>query len=374
MSISVVQISTVHFRFDVRIMYKYCHSLAEDGDYAVTLLVADGKGSVNSKGLEIEDLGRISKNRIRRFLSGNYLVCKKLIKVKKDIYQFHDPELLPSIVFLKLMGKNVVFDMHENLPLQILTKEYLPATAKKILSFFTKQSQRLVLRFVPVIFAEISYRKYFPKAKIHETILNFPLLKISQFYKTKKTGKFKFGYMGGVNIERGTLVILEAVDKLIRQGHDVEVEFVGPVNDEILPHKIYQDAVNNGWAKFYGRLKPEEGWSIMANCSVGLAVLQDSPNYVESYPTKLFEYMLLQLPVIVSNFPLYAKITKECECGIAVNPDSVEDVALAMTKMFKNSDMRNKMGINGKNAAEKQYNWESEYVKLKDFYHRTLNK
>ncbi|WP_223826656.1 glycosyltransferase [Flagellimonas sp. S3867] len=288
------------------------------------------------------------------------------------MYHFHDPELMLVAFFFRMLGKRIVFDMHENFPLQILTKTYMPVLAKKTLSTIAKKSQQLIFGFIPVIFAENSYHRHFPKTCLHTTILNFPLLRMVDKIKGEKRDKFTLGYMGGVNIERGTIIILRAIQELVKKGHDIEVVFIGPYNEEITSTEIYQDSIKEGWATFFGRLKPEEGWSKMAECNAGLAVLQNSPNYIESYPTKLFEYMLLELPTIVSNFPLYRQIVEECNCGIAVEPSSVNEVCNAILTLYTSPKMCLEMGKRGKSKAAEKYSWESEYSKLKKFYSKVL--
>jgi len=373
MAISIIHLSTVHYRYDVRIMMKYSKSLAQDADFEMKLVVADGKNTEVINGLKIIDIGKLENGRLRRFLQGNYRAILFLSGNKADLVHVHDPELFPTIVFLKLLGRKVIFDMHENFPLQILTKHYLSLRTRKILSFIAKKSQNLLFRFVPVIFAEYSYKEHFKTVRNSVTILNFPLKSIQGQFKEEKFEIFTLGYMGGVNVQRGTIKTLETVKNLRKNGHLVNVVFVGPYDSEITSNQLYQESISEGWAKFYGRLKPEQGWQIMAKCHVGLAVLQNSPNFRESYPTKMFEYMLLGLPIIVSDFPLYEKIVEECKCGFAVDSVSIEEISMAVVELYLNQEKAHEMGRMGKQIALKKYTWESEFEKAKNFYDKVLN-
>ena len=122
-----------------------------------------------------------------------------------------------------------------------------------------------------------------------------------------------------------------------------------------------------------GYMKPDEGIKIIAACHIGLAILKNTPNYIESYPTKIFEYMALGLPVITSDFPLYKKIIREAECGFCVNPENSTEIANAIEYLIIHPEEARQMGQNGKRAVEKNYDWKYEEIKLNKFYQIVLN-
>lgn len=373
MNVKIAHITTVHYRYDVRIHYKYCKTLSKEKCFDVIQVVADGKGDQQINNLEVLDLGNIKFGRLGRIIIGNLKVLSFSLKNKMDLMHFHDPELMPAMVLLRLTGKKLIFDMHENLPLQLLTKTYMPKILRNILSKLVGISQRTVFHFIAVIFAELSYSKHFTKIKQQETVLNYPLKAEFESITENKRTRFTLGYMGSVAVERGALVMLQSIKRLREKGEEINIIFVGPIDDDLESLPIYKQAVKQGWATFKGRKKPIEGWCIMAQCHIGMAVLQDSPNFIESYPTKLFEYMLLKLPIITSNFPLYKAIIDDAQCGYAVEPSSIKKICNAILDIKNNTAKMKTMGTKGYERALVKYSWEStELEKTKFFYKKIL--
>ena len=59
---------------------------------------------------------------------------KQAISINADIYHFHDPELISVGYKLIKKGKKVVYDVHEDVPRQILNKYYLSPFIRKIIA------------------------------------------------------------------------------------------------------------------------------------------------------------------------------------------------------------------------------------------------
>jgi len=373
MAVEIVHVSLVHQRIDIRIFSKQCVSLQQSGIGNVAFLIADGNGDDVVLGVRIIDVGKPIGGRASRAFNGSVRMWKKFRSIKSDIVHLHDPELLPLGLLLKLKGKIVIYDMHENLPKEILTKPYLNKYIKKPLSFLLKEFQSILFRFMPVVFAENSYPKDFKWVKKSAIVLNFPLVdEMKKRVPVKKREQFTVGYLGGISVERGALMQLNVVEELRSEGLDIATLFIGPVAEDVLRSEIYERATSKGWAIFTGRVKPEIGWAKIAECHLGFAILEPSPNFIESYPTKLFEYMILGLPCVVSDFPLYRRIVDESECGLLLDPLDKDKIKASVRWIMNNPQRALEMGIKGNACATEKYSWNSEYQKLEKLYMELL--
>lgn len=123
-----------------------------------------------------------------------------------------------------------------------------------------------------------------------------------------------------------------------------------------------------------GIVPHKEVFKLMSEANVGLAILRPVPNYIESIPTKLFEYMASRLPVVASNFPLWRKIVEDNHCGICVNPISPEEIARSIEYLIVHQEEARILGENGRRAVEEKYNWEQEVGKLLGLYRNLIEK
>ena len=368
--LKVCHLTSVHPRNDVRILHRECQSLAKEG-YDTTLVVADGLGEQFINGVYIKDVGTPS-NRFSRIFFTTWKVLEAGRKSNADVYHFHDPELFCVCALLSLSGKKVIFDIHENIIEQIKDKFWLPKVLRFFAAFLFQIFNKLATRLFAIVIAEHSYAsiysRWYSKYRV-TTVLNYPKLDSLNTFKSFDRSGNEFFYIGGVSNQRGLDVILEACSLLDQREINFKVHFVGAVSDKNEINK-YPNLKNK--VVFYGRMDLLEGYIISQQCIAGLAVLKPLANFVESFPTKIFEYMSIGLPVISSNFELYKKVVIDNNAGVCVDPTSPTDIAEAML-LFINQQLDVKtLSKQGLKSAKEKYSWQSEEKKLLNLYDELL--
>jgi len=349
-----------------------CKTLVAIG-YDVTLIAPHDKSEVVD-GIKILHLSK-SQNRFKRMTKDVWVSYRKALKLNADIYHLHDPELLPIGLLLKIHGKKVIYDMHENVPKQIQDKYWIKPRYRNLLAKIFLMLERIFLYNIPVIFAENSYRDDYLWIRKCTTVLNMPLIDQLSVFKMDKPmdREVTIGYVGTVTAERGSLITIQALKILKDLNIKIQFECVGPIDKphEMQLWKLCEEYDLNS-VRLYGQKPVREAWSIIALCHIGLSILLPIPNSMKSYPTKIFEYMALAIPVITSNFPLYRSVVEKEQCGICVNPLDAKEVANAISWLLDNPYEATVMGENGRKAVLEKYNWEAESKKLIKFYEEIL--
>lgn len=346
-----------------------CRSLAKAG-YDVSLVVADGKGEEEGDGMRIVDTGA-SRGRLDRMLGGTRRVFEKARELDADLYHLHDPELLPVGLALKRRGKRVIFDAHEDLPKQILSKSYLHPLLRRSISTATGVFERFACRKLDhVIAATPAIRDKFARLGIRATdINNFPVLGELES-ATARSGKEKdVCYIGSMFATRGLREIVAAVALC---NSDARLILGGDFGEAGLRDDV---AKISGWAKVNERgfLSRAGVRDVLASSIAGLVTLHPTPAYLDSLPVKMFEYMSSGLPVIASHFPLWREIIEGSECGICVDPMEPAAIAAAIDKLVENPGLARSMGENGRRAVHERYNWGIEERKLIGLYRDLLS-
>ncbi|OQX60232.1 MAG: glycosyl transferase [Helicobacteraceae bacterium 4484_230] len=367
-SISTVHITSAHPRYDTRIFVKECSSLAKE--YELSLIVADGLGDETKNGVRIIDAGKPAGRMERMFKTVN-AVYKKAVALDADIYHLHDPELLRIGLKLKRAGKKVIFDAHEDLPVQIRNKTYLrPCVRKAAALFFQHYEAYACSRFDAVVAATPFIRDKFLAINMQtEDINNYPILDELGNTVAYRERDDTVCYVGYITEVRGIKELVRAMESVEGCRLTLAGKFQEPeVEKEVRGYR--------GWEKvdFPGFLDRNGIRDLLSRSRAGLVTLHPTPNYLDALPVKMFEYMAAGVPVIASDFPLWRSIIDDAGCGICVDPESPESVAKAINRLLADPEKAEKMGDSGRKAAREKYNWGMEEQKLLDLYSLLLRK
>ncbi len=364
---NICHITTVHSRYDTRIFLKECKSLSKH--YDVSLIVADGLGNEIKENIKIIDIGKRQFSRVKRMFIDSKKAYQKAIELDAEVYHFHDPELLPVGLKLKRKGKKIIFDAHEDLPKQLLSKSYLNKFSGLILSnLLSLYEKRICKKYDYILTVTASIYQKFAKINQHvTTINNYPLLNELHSQLNWSDKKNEICYVGGISEIRGINELINALEFIDKCKLNLVGEF------SVISTKEYS-MQTIGWRNIneLGFLKRVELQKVLARSKAGVVTFLPFPNHTEAQPNKMFEYMSAGLPVIASHFPLWREIIEGNKCGICVDPQKPREIADAINYIINNDAEAAKMGANGRKVVMEKYNWETEAKKLLHVYNQLL--
>lgn len=362
-------LTSVHKRYDIRIFKKELLSLVDADNYEVYLIVADGLGDEFEQGIHIHDVGK-PRSRRDRMTKTAKAIYEKAVELNLDLYQMHDPELIPSGLKLKKRGKKIVFDAHEDLPKQLLSKPYLNPLLLKILArAFNVYERRVLPKFDLIITATPSIGKKFDSFHPNVVVINnYPILgELDRPARSEKKNR-EVAYVGGMSRIRGIKEVITAIGKT----EGVKINLVGEFSETDLAEEVRSLP---GWSQVneLGFLSRREVAEVLSRSMAGVVTFLPLPNHIDAQPNKLFEYMSAGLPVIASHFDLWRSVVEGEQCGICVDPESPGAISEAINFLMANPEKAREMGENGRKAVKGKYNWSREKTNLVQAYHELFS-
>lgn len=367
MTCKIVHLTSIHAPFDTRIFYKECTTLARAG-YDVTL-VAPSNRTESVNGVRIRAVPQPS-TRYERIKHTVRQVYQAALDEDGDLYHFHDPELLPIGIWLKLRGKKVVYDIHENLPAQILGKTYLrPSILRHTIARGALFSEWIATRVLDgLVIANPRVAERFSSSKVI-SLANYPILSLiddSPSRENMQKERPVIIYVGGLTPIRGICEMIDAIELL---NDDTELWLLGPwVSEAFKSHCMEKP----GWkhAHYLGYVTPEEVYGYLKNADIGMVLLHPQQNYLTNLPVKAFEYMACSLPMIMSDFPYWREVFEGA--AIFVDPENPEAITKAIQYLLDHPNEARRIGKTGRQLVEKKYSWEAESQKLLALYKQIL--
>lgn len=359
----VIHVSSVHPWTDNRIHYRECVSLAEAG-YRVALVAVESAVDGPRGDVAIVTIPR--RSRLRRMIVSSMQVIGIAIASRAKIVHLHDPELLPHVVILRLLGRGVIYDAHEDLPTQILSKPYLNKPARAALGVFARGLIRLVRFTNLAVAATETIAEHLPTSK---TVLvhNYPPLRTAEADALSgevTERRMSAVYVGGISPRRGATVMVDALALEAARGW--RLSLAGSMPQGLLDRLMSRGGWNG--VDFAGQLPPDDARQLILESRVGFVLFEDNAAHRDALPTKMFEYFAAGVPVIASDFPLWRSIVEAYECGILVDPDDAEAVAEALRTYAESPSLLASHSRNARRLAVEKLNWKPEGARLIEAY------
>lgn len=369
-------ISSVHRWDDTRIFHRQATSLAKK--YDVELHAPADFCSRQLNGLSVIGLPKWKKesDRIRLW----WILLKRVFKSDANIVHFHDPELIPLGFIIKLFSKKkVIYDVHEHIIADIGSKNWIPNYMKSLVTKALILLENIAVpKFDAVIYTTPSVgERYLRRSKKAVSIENYSKLDtFDEIQLRKRVSSHKTViYLGRVLKLKGVHQVIRAFKNVIASLPDARFVIVGdivPKDFELELRTLTKDLKLEKQIEFAGFIPHLETVEYLTNADCGVVTFLPAKCNTACLPNKLFEYMAAGIPVVASNFPLYREVVEGSKCGLLVNPDNTDMIAEAIVRILGNPEVASQMGLRGREAFKRKYNWEKEEEKLLELYGELL--
>ena len=360
----ICQLTTAHSLDDERILHRMAISAEQMGYGGAVAGCADESSQYGNVPLIAARKKRkrgLIPNRFTAWLS----VTRWALASPFGVFQIHDPDLIPGGLILRMCGRKVIYDVHDDYQKNIETRLprllYLNVLVALMWWIFEKTSSRF---FNGIIVADRHLEgKFRPLKSI--VLGNFPNMDFTGESNTRGEKTFNLLYVGGVNWQRGIRVSLEAL-RLIKND-EIRFHIVGTCRDQALLEELQTEPR----IILHGQIPWEKLSSFYEKAHLGLALYQPLPCFIYcpgENAVKVLEYMAAGIPVVTSNFPGLSKFIGDGNFGCVVDPTDPAAIAKQISRLHQDTELRQALGRNGRQLFESDFNWEVHEPKLANFY------
>jgi glycosyltransferase involved in cell wall biosynthesis len=378
------------YPWDVRVE-KICDSLAKK--HEVHLVCRNSKRSPRyeyAKSFHIHRLPFVSE----RFGSLNHLIgfpaffnpfwiysiWRTIKRTKAEVILVRDLPLAWTAVGIgRLLGLPVVLDMAENYPAMI--KDLWDRQGFSFVNFLVRNPavigliERTTVRWCDHILAVVEESRYrlialgVDPARI-SLVINTPTS--ARWTEPPRDGGVRVSrgpqslvlvYLGLLEWARGIETAIRAIQLVRERLPGVKLVIVGSGRHEgdfkrLVDQLKLQDSV-----QFLGWLDYSKAIEVIRESDVGLVPHHATESWNTTIPNKLFDYMSMGKPVLVSNAKPTERIVREERCGIVFKERDAEDLARAILAL-EHKAAREEMGRCGRESVAKRYNWAVDEERL----------
>jgi glycosyltransferase involved in cell wall biosynthesis len=287
-------------------------------------------------------------------------ILLKLFQYRPKIVHACDFDtLLPSYVYKLIFRKKLVFDVFDRYA------GYVPLKYKMLYSLVNFVEETTAKNAdVLITVSEKVLSTFRKKPKRCPIIMN-----CSEDHAIKKRKKedhvLTLVYTGAVHRNLG----LERITAAIKDLDNVELNIAGRIRDKELVDQLLE--LPN--VKYKGLLQVSDALDLEANSDVIVVLYNlDYPYNQLSSPNKIFEAMMLGVPVITNMEPKL--VNEEVGCGIVVDYNNTDQIKAAVVCLRDNIELRTRLGKSGRKAFLQKYNWTNMENILYKTYDELLTK
>lgn len=306
-----------------------------------------------------------------------------ILKTRIDSLHIHDMAIARAVIEIaKQHNIPSVLDLHENRP-EIMKfyphVQHFPGNLLIKPKVWEKYESKYIREADQVVVVTKEARQYY-KDKLHiaeDKVKVVPNTVRKEFYTSgridagivnKYKNNFALLYIGETGLRRGLQTAIEAMQSLREEIPSIKLIIVGKSRtDDVLRKQIFDSGLETcvdlvGWQPF------ETFQSYIAASKIGISPIHQNVHHHTTYANKVFQYLSLGKPVIVSDCLAQANLVREHQCGLVHLDQDAKDFAEKVKELYFNNIQYQQMAENARSAIENKLRWEIQAKELSEMY------
>ncbi len=337
---------------------KMGQTIAASGQSDVTV-IGYGCSHVSTPGLTGVPLGQFQRLGFSRWLA-RWRVYGLASRLRPQVLIFSTHELIfPAILLKVIYGTRIIYDVRENYHRNILHSEGLPAFLRWPLAVWVRFIEKLAAPAIDHFFlAEAGYEKEFRFFRGGWTVIENKATNSPRLHETFRRGRppapsllrregvlvgTKLLFTGTLSESSGVFRAIRFAEKLHHYDATVRLTVIGYAASKSIQRRLREEASKKPFVQLVGieNLVPHAEITT-AFCSADAAIISypNLPQTVNSLPTKLFEYLQANLPILTEpHWPWVARFAW-CQPFALCNmdePNAIEILNMLKTNSFYTS-------------------------------------
>lgn len=299
-----------------------------------------------------------------------------LKRFKLNAIHVHDMVVAEAVIKANKKKLPIVLDLHENRPQIMNFYPHLKKFPSNILISTKKwklKEEELIGKVDKlIVVTEEAKNEVLDRAKINtDNIITAPNTVRKSFYsnsefKNQNKKHFSLLYIGDTGERRGLNTIVKCLPELRRNINNLKLIIVGKINIDL--KKEVERLQVSDLVDFVGWQDESTFQEFIVKSDVCLSPLHRNIHHDTTYANKLFQYMSLGKPLLVSNATAQKNLIERVNSGLVHKEQNVEDFTDKILQLYKNEPLRKKLGENGKKFVREEFTWDKTSKGLIELY------
>ena len=312
---------------------------------------------------------------------------KKIIhflnKYEIEAIHIHDMVVAEAVMLAnKKKQLPVVLDLHENRPEIMRFYPHLKKFPQNILISTNKWKQKeeeLIKKASKVIVVtQEAKEEVYKRTKIKSdkvivvpnTVRKSFFEKQDNFEESSKRDTFNLLYIGDTGERRGVATAIKSLPALKKEIENIRLVIVGSLNTKL--KKLSEELKVEEQVCFEGWQEETTFPKYIKQSNVCLSPLHRNLHHDTTHANKLFQYMSLRKPLLVSDATAQKNIVEKVNAGLIHEAKNVEDFTDKVLRLYKDELLRKELGKNGEAFIRNEFTWDKTSKELINLYNSLI--